>query len=123
MSFHSTLKRNKYKAVKTEVDGIIFHSKKESARYIELKMFQDKGLITGLALQPRFPILIDGKPVKIKSAGYPKGRAVKYLADFSYTITDTNEIVVEDVKGMDTSTSRLKRALVEAIYGITVKVI
>ena len=115
-------KTNKYKAIKTTVDGITFDSKKEAARYQELKLLEQQGIINTLVLQPVYPIVIDGEPVRIRSNGYPNGRKVSYIADFSY-ISESGELVTEDVKGMDTALSRLKRALVESIYGVRVRVI
>lgn len=109
----------KYRNKPTFVDGIRFHSGGEANRYIQLKLMQKAGYISDLVLQPKFPIVINGSPVKIRSAGYPNGRAVSYFADFKYK-DDKGVEIVEDFKGMDTSTSRLKRALVESIYGIKV---
>lgn len=123
MSNRKIPKANKYNAKKTDMDGITFDSKKEARRYIELKNLLSAGVISNLKLQPEFPLVVGVTPVKIRSRGYPNGRRVKYVADFQYISTDTGELVVEDVKGMDTSTSRLKRALVEAIYDVQVRVI
>ena len=43
--------KSKYRAVKTEVDGIMFDSKKEAARYVELKEKLDAGIIQDLKLK------------------------------------------------------------------------
>ena len=111
----------KYHAKPTTIDGIRFASQKEARRYVDLKLLERGGAITGLKLQPQFPLLCGGKPVQIRSAGYPEGRKAKYIADFSY-VTRDGDMIVEDVKGMDTPVSRLKRALVEAEYQIRVLV-
>jgi hypothetical protein len=111
----------KYRSKPTTVDGIRFASKKEARRYSELKLLEQAGAISDLEIQPVFPIVIAGKPVLLRSSGYPNGRKAKYLADFAYVERD--ERVVEDVKGMDTPLSALKRALVEAIYGVKVVVL
>jgi hypothetical protein len=55
--------RNKYRAVKTEVDGIMFDSKKEAGRYVELKKRLDAGIIQDLKLQPKFDCIINGKKI------------------------------------------------------------
>ena len=113
---------HKYKAVATVVDGLRFASKAEARRYSELRMLERSGRISDMKTQPAFPIVIEGRPVRIRSEGFPNGRAVKYLADFSY-LDAGGAMVVEDVKGMDTDVSRLKRALVEAIHGVRVTII
>ena len=64
--------RNKYKAVKTTIDGITFDSKREAKRYTELKILEKAGYITHLELQPEYPITING--IKL----------CKYIADFRY---------------------------------------
>jgi hypothetical protein len=64
-------RRNKYGATKTTIDGITFDSKKEAQRYCELRLLQKAGEITHLELQPAFRLAIDGRPVLIKSHGYP----------------------------------------------------
>lgn len=103
------------------VDGIKFHSKREARRYRDvLKVMLAAGEIEKLELQPKFPLEINGKPVKIRSKGYPSGRKSSYRADFRYRVVETGEVVVEDVKGFDTDYARLKRAIVECIYGIEI---
>lgn len=107
-------KRNKYGAHKTVIDGITFDSKKEAARYCELRLLERSGAITGLELQPGFKFAIEGRPVLIKSKGYPNGRQVTYRADFAYFEGGTR--VIEDVKGMRTDVFKLKKAMVEAMF-------
>ncbi len=93
----------KYRAIKTVVDGITFASKAEAARYQDLKLLERSGYITGLTLQPRFPIVIEGKKI------------CSYVADFSYQ-DKSHRHVIEDVKGCITPTYRLKKKLFEAVY-------
>lgn len=113
--------RDKFSAKRTVVDGITFDSKREAARYLDLKAMERAGEITRLKLQPEFPLECGGNPVLIRSKGYPNGRRAKYVADFKYMRGTEN--VVEDVKGFDTPLSRLKRAMVEAEYGIQIQVV
>ena len=40
--------KSKYKAVKTQIEGIMFDSKKEAKRYTELKLLEKAGMITHL---------------------------------------------------------------------------
>lgn len=109
-------KRNKYNARKTRVDGIVFDSDREAKRYRELKLLEGAGEISNLELQPKFPLAVDGRPVLMRSTGYPNGRRVKYVADFAYWDHKIEARVVEDVKGFKTDKYKLKKAFVEAMY-------
>jgi hypothetical protein len=100
--------KNKYRAVKTEVDGIMFDSKREAARYMELVLLERAGEISRLELQPKYDCVVNGKKI------------CTYKADFRYF--NANGSVVEDVKGMKTPVYRLKKKLVEALYpGVTIQ--
>ena len=101
------MRRSKYGAVRTTVDGITFASKKEAARYSQLRLLVKAKIIHHLELQPRFPLIVNGE--KIGS----------YVADFLYWQHGT--WVTEDVKGVRTSTYRIKAKLLKALYGITIK--
>lgn len=93
------------------MDGIYFHSKKEAGRYVELKLLERSGIITGLELQKRFNIYVNGQHI------------CAYVADFVY-IEKGNQ-VVEDVKGMKRGTAwamyRIKKKLMKAVLGIEIK--
>lgn len=101
---------SKYLSKKTEIDGIIFASKAEATRYVELKILQRAGRISDLELQPRFPLIVEGVAVGT------------YVADFSYRPAEGKEKVIEDVKSPATKTPvyRLKAKLVKAIHGVTI---
>ena len=99
----------KYKNVKTTIDGITFDSKKESARYAELKLLARSGLIQNLRLQVPYELI----------PKQPGERAVKYIADFVYT--ENGETVVEDVKGVRTDVYRLKKKLMLKVHGLRIK--
>ena len=103
---------SKYGNIKTFVDGIKFDSKKEAARYEHLKLLVGaKGGIRDLELQPRFTIRINDKHI------------CHYYADFRYVDSVTGKTIVEDVKSPATAKKdiyRLKKKLVEAVYGITI---
>lgn len=114
------IRPTKYRSVKVTIDGHEFASKAEGRRYLELKALQAAGEISGLELQPAFPIEIDGKPLRIRSSR-GIGRQVKPIMDFAYT-TKAGVRVVEDRKGFDNPLSRLKRALVEHCFGIKIEV-
>ena len=99
-------KPNKYRAIKTVVDGITFASKAEARRYSQLKPLERAGAIACLQLQPRFDCVVNGKKI------------CTYIADFKYATADG--FTIEDVKGMKTPVYRLKKKLVEALHGITI---
>lgn len=103
---------NKFGAIKTEVDGIMFASKKEARRYTELKAFESAGAISNLELHPKFVF---------EHNGFRIGR---YTADFQYVDTDTGETVVEDVKGGRATRSEaygLRKKMMKAFFDIDVK--
>jgi hypothetical protein len=97
---------SKYRNRKTEVDGIVFDSKKEAVRYRELKILQKQGVIQNLVIQPKYPITVRYTSI------------CEYIADFEYY--ENTKITVEDVKGMKTPVYKLKKKLFEAIYGIKI---
>lgn len=100
-------RKSKFHAVKTEVNGIVFASKKEAHRYLELLVLQGMGEIKDLELQPRYPIVVNGVTV------------CTYVADFRYK-NRSGDTIVEDVKGVRTPVYNLKKKLLKAIYGITI---
>lgn len=98
----------KYRNIKTEVDGILFDSQKEAKHYRDLLARKHAGEICDLILQPVFPIVVNGKKI------------AKYIADFQYRDLKTDTTIVVDTKGVRTSVYRLKKKLVEALYGIVI---
>lgn len=107
---HKLQANNKYNAVKSECDGVVFDSKKEAGRYEFLKMLARAGKISNLKLQPRF-LLQDGFIY-----GGKKERKIEYVADFQY-IDEHGTSIVEDVKGKKTDVYKLKRKLFLYKYG------
>ena len=103
-------KKSKYKAVKTEINGIKFDSKKEARRYKELKILEKADEIKSLELQPRFLL-----QEKFKYNGKTI-RKIEYIADFRY-IDEKGNTVVEDVKGMKTEVYKIKKKIFLKIYG------
>lgn len=103
------LKRSKYGNKKTVVGNIVFDSKKESERFLELSMLQKAGIIKNLERQKRFEIV-------------PKTeteRAVFYVADFCYLEVKTNKLICEDVKSDATRKDKtyiIKRKLFKYLY-------
>ena len=107
--------RSKYHAKRTTLDGIAFDSQAEAGRYAELRLLERAGRIRDLELQPAFP-LYAAPMVETALVGV-------YRADFRYVRIEDRQIVVEDVKGVDTALSRWKRRHVLAQYGIAVALI
>jgi len=104
---------SKYRAVRTTVDGVTFASQREAARYGVLRLLERAGAICHLRLQPRYPLWVrpirEGPPVYIGT----------WIGDFEYD-RPTGGTVVEDVKGVRTPVYKLKKRLVEALYGIQI---
>lgn len=98
---------HKYRAKPVVIDGIRFDSTREGQRYTELKHLERAGEITNLELQPVLPLIVNG--VKV----------AQYRADFRYVDAD-GRTVTEDVKGVRTDVYRLKKRMVQAIYGIEI---
>lgn len=103
-----TKRQNKYGNKKTTVDNITFASKREAARYAELKLLVRAREIFNLKLQPRFPIIVKNFPV------------CTYIADFQYLKLGDDIETVEDCKGFRTREFILKKKLMKAVYGIEV---
>lgn len=98
---------SKYGNVKTEVDGKIFHSKREAARYQDLRLLERAGAIKDL--QTQVPYLFELNDVKI----------CKYFADFVYK--EDGRVVVEDSKGKITKDYAIKKKLMRAFFAIDIK--
>ena len=100
--------RSKYRNVPVTLDGHRFASKAEARRYSELKLLSTAGIITELALQPRYPLVIEGQ------------RIATYVGDFRYR--RDGRTIVEDVKSPASRTPvyRLKAKLLFALHGIAI---
>ena len=90
-------KRAKYGNKKVELDGYVFDSKAEAARYQDLVLTQAAGDIDLLSCQPKF-VLQEG----FKDRTGKHERAITYTADFEYWEGSLH--VVEDVKSSFTRT-------------------
>lgn len=98
--------KNKYGAKRTEVDGFVFHSKKEAQRYGQLKMLEQAGQISNLKLQVPYPLKVNGALI------------TTYIADFVYD--EDGREVVEDVKGKRTQEYVIKKKLMQAVLKIAI---
>lgn len=101
-------------------------SKKEHHRAAQLKMWERAGVIRDLREQVPFVLIpaqygdagvdLKGKPVKILLE-----HSCKYIADFVYVDAETGKTVVEDTKGVRTKEYIIKRKLMLAVHGISIK--
>ena len=96
--------RHKYGAVKTELDGIKFDSKKEAQYYRDLKVLKQSGELVFFLRQ--VPFDLPGN--------------VKYRCDFQEFWANGNVRFV-DVKGYPTPEYKLKKKQVEALYPIKIE--
>jgi len=101
-----TKRRNKYNARRTIVDNHTFDSKKEAERYMILRSRQDSGEISSLVIHPKYEL----QPAFVHVQSGKKIRAINYYGDFEYMDNDYN-LIVEDVKGVETPVFKLKRKL------------
>lgn len=124
-------KKNKYNARKVEYDGILFDSQKEVLRYKELSLLRSEGIISNLQRQVKYILIpTQREPAVLGPRGGVKpGKLIEnecsYLADFVYTVNETGETVVEDVKGYKKGEAykvfTIKRKLMLFVYGIQIK--
>ena len=80
---------SKYNNTNIRVDGRLFDSKAEAARWQELQLLERAGEIKELERQVEYELIPKQKGE----------RAVKYIADFRYKDHEGN-VVVEDTKGV-----------------------
>jgi hypothetical protein len=97
---------HKYRAKRTELDGITFPSLKEAGRYAELVMLEQAGAISHLEVDAhtaiRYPLVVNGFKV------------CDYRPDFRYR--ERGQVVCEDTKGFQTPVFQLKAKLFRALY-------
>lgn len=121
------MRRSKYGNKKVKHNGRTLDSRRERKRYYELEVLEKAGEISDLRLQVPFEIIpaiyetveIQLK-TKVKYVQKCVQRAAHYVADFVYMDKDGNQIV-EDVKGFRTPEYLLKKKMMRAFLGITIK--
>ncbi len=91
--------RHKYGAIRCELDGIKFDSRKEGRYYLQLKKRVMAGEVVTFLRQTPFHL--------------PGG--VRYVVDFQEFHAD-GSIHFVDVKGVETATFKAKKKQVEALY-------
>lgn len=104
-------RKNKFNAKRTTVDGITFDSKREAEVYLDLKMLERAGRISGLERQRKFNLIVNDEII---------GR---YRADFAFIDHDRDGTFrVVDVKGVVTRDFRRVQKILKAAYGIEVEI-
>lgn len=118
---------NKYGNHKVTFEGMIFDSKKELYRWLDLKTLEKAGKIYELQRQVKFvlvpaqyePDTVGPRGGKIKGKLIEKELA--YYADFYYFDNETGKYVVEDAKGVRTPEYVIKRKLMLYLKGYRIK--
>lgn len=108
--------RTKFGNRKVHYDGMVFDSKKECQRYIELTLLQRAGHIRNLRRQVEYGLI----PPQRGEDGKVIEKECKYVADFVYYDNDTGCEVVEDSKGLRTRDYIIKRKLMLYLHGIRI---
>lgn len=109
-------KRPKYGNKKVDIDGLQFDSQAEAARWLELLRLQQRGKIADLRRQVTFELVPSVRFLGAKRAT----PALRYIADFGYTMADSGKPVIEDTKGMLTRVYKIKRHLLKALFNIDI---
>ena len=108
--------RNKYGNVKTEINGVVYDSKKEARRALELEQLEKAGKIRFLKRQQKFVLqpsfFFFGKTI----------REISYVADFVYE--EDGKTVIEDVKSPATRNNavyKLKKKMLMYTHKIEIR--
>ena len=108
---------NKMRNKITRIDGIVFRSMREAARFRDLRRLECAGVITALEVGPTYKLLPE-----VKTPSGAKLRRITYTPDFCYS--DDKGFHCEDVKGQRSGTPytlfRAKQRLMYEIHGIEV---
>lgn len=100
-------RRGKYANEPIYMGGKRFASKLEARRYGELLWLQSRGEVSELRCQVRYRLVVNGMLIGT------------YVADFVYR--EGGAEIVEDTKGVLTTVYELKRKLMLAVHGITIR--
>lgn len=120
-------RKAKYGNKKAKANGRVFDSMTERGRYYTLQTLEKAGEISDLRLQVPFeiiPAIYETVEVQLKTKTKQVQKLVQrashYVADFVYKDKDGN-MVVEDSKGFRTPEYLLKKKMMRAFLGITIK--
>ena len=102
------LKRSKYGNIKTAQNGRVFDSKREAAHSALLDTMrrakEPRQKVKAILYQYKMPIVVNNVLI------------ANYIADF-YVMFEDGHKEIHEVKGFKTAVYKLKKKLVEAIYG------
>jgi hypothetical protein len=105
-------RKHKYNAKATVYKGKTYPSKKEANRALRLDILKnandDHERVVSVVEQVKLPIVVNDKHI------------CSYVLDFKVEYAD-GRIEYEDTKGFKTPEYKIKKKLIEAIYGITIK--
>ncbi|MFM0608713.1 DUF1064 domain-containing protein [Paraburkholderia sediminicola] len=107
---------SKYGNEKAMHEGMKFDSKRELRKWLSLLDQQAAGVISGLQRQVPF-VLAESVDLGEKR----RKPAMRYFADYVYTIVATGERVVGDAKGKKTPDYRMKKHLMASVHGIVIQ--
>jgi hypothetical protein len=99
--------RPKYRNKKVKTEDGTFDSKREHARWLELKEWAAQGRISDLQRQVTFKLEVNGQLI------------CRYRTDFTYRNFE-GKLIVEDAKGFKTPEYKLKKKLMKACLGIDI---
>lgn len=107
---------SKYNNKRVQVDGYTFDSKREAARYQELKLLEKAKEIENIAVHPRYALHAYNELTGLHT------KICTYEADFAYRPCGDYSAypTVEDVKGVRTDMYKLKKKWLFAEYGIDI---
>ena len=101
--------KSKFKAYKATINDITFDSLNESRFYIKLLQDKKAKIVKSFELQKEFELI----PPYVKNG--KKIRKMSYIADFVVKKSD-GQVLVIDVKGIETDVFKLKQKLFEYKY-------
>ena len=105
--------RNKFNAMKTAYNGVMYDSKKEAeyaAKFDQLSKAAGKDKV--VKVERQIPFSFDHNGVHI----------CKYILDFRLTMGD-GRVRYLDIKGFETREFSIKRKLLRAFFGIEIEII
>lgn len=118
---------SKYKAIKTEVDGIVFDSKKEAKYYKIFKAKEESGEISDLRRQVVYeliPAVFEDRIKHLKTKDKIERKrvqpAITYVADFVFVDVASGTTQVIDIKGFRTAVYKLKKRMMRALKNIDI---
>lgn len=126
-NYYQKSNQSKYKAKKTEYNGVIYDSKKEAQRASELSVMEKLGIISHVQRQVKFVLVPAQREPDIIGAkgGIKKGKVIErelsYIADFVYIDEQSGQTIVEDTKGFRTPEYKIKRKLMLYFHNIRIR--